>query len=218
MKKTEKIAERKRLINILQICLLVIAVICGAALFYHEHAVNQKKESLIDEARTNSGAYHPSHLMLTRTNRERAEALAKRIGATCRTTSDGSFAVLYFPEEVDLEEVIGTKECKNYLNEIALDYYAYLCEEETQEYEYEPAENLYSFNDTYFAKQDYLNYLNLGDSLKNTNGEGTMVAVIDTGIDTDHPEFSGRISEYSYNASEEKTVLDYGNSVVSNIK
>jgi subtilisin family serine protease len=33
--------------------------------------------------------------------------------------------------------------------------------------------------------------------------------VIDTGIDTDHPEFAGRISEYSYNATEDKIVKDY---------
>ena len=35
------------------------------------------------------------------------------------------------------------------------------------------------------------------------------VAVIDTGIDTDHPEFAGKISEYSYNATEDKIVKDY---------
>ena len=33
-----------------------------------------------------------------------------------------------------------------------------------------------------------------------STGEGVLVAVIDTGIDTDHPEFAGRISADSYNA------------------
>ena len=32
-------------------------------------------------------------------------------------------------------------------------------------------------------------------------GEGTLVAVIDTGIDISHPKFAGRISEKSYNSS-----------------
>ena len=40
-------------------------------------------------------------------------------------------------------------------------------------------------------------------------GSGVTVAVIDTGIDTDHPEFAGRISEYSYNATEDKIVKDW---------
>ena len=33
-------------------------------------------------------------------------------------------------------------------------------------------------------------------------GSNVTIAMIDTGIDTDHPEFIGRISEYSYNATE----------------
>lgn len=32
------------------------------------------------------------------------------------------------------------------------------------------------------------------------------VAIIDTGIDTDHEEFQGRISKLSYNASDDKVV------------
>ena len=42
-------------------------------------------------------------------------------------------------------------------------------------------------------------------------GAGRTVAIIDTGIDTDHPEFAGRISEYSYNATEDKIIKDYDN-------
>ena len=42
-----------------------------------------------------------------------------------------------------------------------------------------------------------------------------LVAVIDTGIDYDNPEFAGRISEMSYNASEDKVVRDRGWSVIA---
>ncbi|MCL2280378.1 S8 family serine peptidase [Candidatus Saccharibacteria bacterium] len=39
-----------------------------------------------------------------------------------------------------------------------------------------------------------------------TTGEGVLVAIIDTGIDTDHPAFEGRISTLSYNSQ----IMDVG--------
>lgn len=59
------------------------------------------------------------------------------------------------------------------------------------------------------GEQNCLRYLNIGDTWHHYRGDGVTVAVIDTGIDTDHPEFAGRISEYSYNATYDKIVKDY---------
>ncbi len=62
----------------------------------------------------------------------------------------------------------------------------------------------YAANDPDFSNQQYLDYINLKNTWNTTKGSGVTVAVIDSGIDTDHPEFAGRISEKSYNASEDK--------------
>jgi subtilisin family serine protease len=44
-----------------------------------------------------------------------------------------------------------------------------------------------------------------------TKGAGVVVAVIDTGIDTSHPEFTGRISSESYNSYSKQTGIAYVN-------
>ena len=72
-----------------------------------------------------------------------------------------------------------------------------------------PQRPQYSVADTDYELQTYLDYLNMGRVWNSYTGSGVTVAVIDTGIDTDHPEFAGRISEYSYNATEDKIVRDY---------
>ncbi len=72
----------------------------------------------------------------------------------------------------------------------------------------------YSVNDTGYGNQQYLDYINLRDTWNTTKGNGITVAVIDSGIDTDHPEFAGKISDKSYNASEDKIVKDYDMSVI----
>ena len=72
----------------------------------------------------------------------------------------------------------------------------------------------YTANDPDFRNQQYLDYINLKNTWNTTKGSGVTVAVIDSGIDTDHPEFTGRISEKSYNASEDKIVKDYDMSVI----
>ena len=72
----------------------------------------------------------------------------------------------------------------------------------------------YSGNDTWFGNQQYLDYIDLQDTWSYTKGAGVTVAVIDSGIDIDHPEFAGKISEYSYYASQDKVVKDYDMSII----
>ena len=82
----------------------------------------------------------------------------------------------------------------------------------------------YDVTDEAYYLQTYLNYINIGDVWKNTlgtttNGKKLTVAVIDTGIDTDHPEFfdadgNSIISSRSYNASSDQVVEMYDVSVI----
>ena len=80
-----------------------------------------------------------------------------------------------------------------------------------KEEKYTPVKPNYTVNDEYYSLQSYLDYINIGDAWKNSSYKGSniTIAVIDTGIDTDHKEFKNRISEYSYNATEDKIVKDY---------
>lgn len=56
-------------------------------------------------------------------------------------------------------------------------------------------------NDPYFPNQYALKLTNTDDAWAITTGSSLItVAIIDTGIDIDHPEFMGRISELSYNS------------------
>ena len=98
-----------------------------------------------------------------------------------------------------------------YIDEMAADYHVSVSEltEEEGSGERLPTRPQYSVSDTDYELQTYLDYLNMGRTWYSYTGAGITVAVIDTGIDTDHPEFAGRISEYSYNATEDKIVKDY---------
>ena len=49
-------------------------------------------------------------------------------------------------------------------------------------------------------------YLNMEGVREETTGEGVTIAVIDTGVDTDHVDLNGKISELSYNASRKQKV------------
>ena len=50
-----------------------------------------------------------------------------------------------------------------------------------------------SINDPDYSKQWFHNYVKDNSVWGNTNGSGAIVAVVDTGIDTDHPDLAGNI-------------------------
>lgn len=65
-------------------------------------------------------------------------------------------------------------------------------------------------NDPSFSTQYYHQLMNTPKAWKITKGSaGIVVAVIDTGIDINHPEFTGRISGKSYNTHTDQIGIDY---------
>ena len=144
--------------------------------------------------------------------------LAEKLGAKLRITSNGSFATLTLPEGVTVEDIYRNDENRELLEKFSLDLYASVSDigdedtDEDESVEVHPvASPRYTVNDTLYSNQSYLDYLNMQNVWERYKGDGITVAVIDTGIDTDHPEFAGKISNYSYNATEDKIVKDYGN-------
>ena len=184
--------------------------IAFACLFISEEVrLNRLQQDALQELEADRGTYDEHTIVLYDTTRSEAEALAEKFGAKLRITSDGKFATLTLAENITVYDVYSERANRAYLPQLSLDYFARISEEEEGAGERLPSPPDYAVTDGYYDRQTYLDYLNIGEAWNYTQGSGITVAVIDTGIDTDHPEFAGRISEYSYNATEDKIVKDY---------
>ena len=169
----------------------------------------------VQELQDNVGEYDAQSIVLSNTSEPVARALAQKLGAKLRITKNGSFATLTLPEGTTILDIAMSEDYLADLPKMSADYHARIAdvtEETAQEDEWGerlPMRPQYTVSDTSYDRQTYLDYLNMQDIWSYTQGADITVAVIDTGIDTDHPEFAGRISEYSYNATEDKIVKDY---------
>ena len=205
-----KTIGRRALIITLIAALLCIAVAVGIV-FIREARLSGEQNELLSELDSRAGEYDDSSIVLRATSKAKAEKLAERFGARLRITSDGKYATLTLPEGVSIRDICADKENRAYLSQITPDYKASISDidEISEKYVRPTTTPNYSISDDGYDLQNYLHYLNIGDAWQNYRGDGVTVAVIDTGIDTDHPEFAGRISEYSYNATYDKIVKDY---------
>ena len=205
-----KTIGRRALIITLIAALLCIAVAVGIV-FIREARLSGEQNELLSELDSRAGEYDDSSIVLRATSKAKAEKLAERFGARLRITSDGKYATLTLPEGVSIRDICADKENRAYLSQITPDYKASISDidEISEKYVRPTTSPNYSISDDGYDLQNYLHYLNIGDAWQNYRGDGVTVAVIDTGIDTDHPEFAGRISEYSYNATYDKIVKDY---------
>ena len=190
-------------------------------LCYQNHLDTIQNEALL-EIEENKGEYNDNIIVLSSTSRRRAEKLASKLGANLRITKNGRFATLTLPDGVAVEDIYRSDANRKYLEEMSLDYRVSLAEaEDKEDILYAPN---YEVNDDYYNLQTYLNYINIGDVWNSTlgaysDGKKVTVAVIDTGIDTDHPEFfdsegNSIISVKSYNATDDKVAELYGIGVV----
>ena len=197
-------------------CGILAALICiltlSGVLLYQNWKLDDLQQSMLKELDSGEGRYDPQSIVLRDTSKAEAEELAELLGAQLRITQDGGFAALYLPEEMTIRDVVAEDENREILSQLSIDYQVQVSElsEENEETGLRlPARPDHTVSDDSYGQQHYLDYLNMGDVWASHTGSGVTVAVIDTGIDTDHPEFAGRISEYSYNATEDKIVKDY---------
>ncbi len=197
--------KRNRFYKQLIALLLLCACVAGGIVLWQSReearldAQLQEALALLD---AHAGEYDAQKIVLPDTTRAEAEQLARLLDAQLRITADGSFATLTLQDGATIRDVYLLDACKGYIADMSPDFYA-------QAADLAPAPPQYPVSDREYDRQDYLDYLNMGRTWHSTQGSGITVAVIDTGIDTDHPEFAGRISEYSYNATQDKLVKDY---------
>ena len=201
---------KKRFIPTLAIlCVCALAVI--AIVLGKESHLDRIQTEMLNELDSRNGEYDTQKIVLHDTSKQKAETLAEKFDAKLRITSDGKFATLTLPDGVTIRDIFADDNNRRVLEQLAPDYMAKISDiEEIEEYVRPSVMPNYEVSDPNYSFQNYLGYINIGDAWsRGYKGAGTTVAVIDTGIDTDHPEFSGRISEWSYNATEDKIVKDY---------
>ena len=189
--------------------LLALCITLAGLYIAEEACLDKLQQTALEELEENKGAYDEHTIVLYDTSESEAEALADNFNAKLRITGDGKFATLTLSEEVSVYDVYSARANRAYLPLLSLDYYARTSAEGDESGEHLPSRPDYTVTDDYYSRQSYLDYMNIGEAWNATRGSGITVAVIDTGIDIDHPEFAGRISEYSYNATEDKIVKDY---------
>lgn len=202
------------------------AILCFAVLItlgsflLRERQLNAQQQAAIDEVIANEGEYSDSTIILQNVSVAEAEQIAERLGAKLRTNGDGSFSVLTLPQGVSVKDVYSSSENRDLIGKMALDYKVYLSELEEGEDEVLTSPN-YVITEPDYSKQSYVNYINIGDVWNTSmgrypDGERIRIAIIDSGIDTDHPDFVTEdgvsiISPASYNATDDSVVSIFGN-------
>ncbi len=205
---------KKRLLTIGLSLLCIAIVICTVVILQINRLdeLEALQQSALAELEAKAGDYDERQIVLYGTSNSEAKELAELFGAELRITNNGRFARLTLPEGTTIYDVYSNDEYRVYLEDMSIDYKASISDVEAVEEEKTerlPLAPEFSVTDSDFSMQSYYNYINMKDVWNSYTGSGVTVAVIDTGIDTDHPEFAGRISEYSYNATEDKIVKDY---------
>jgi len=204
--------KRTNKVRWITLSVLAVSVVLIVGLALNFFALNQAQSEALQELNQRIGEYDEKSIVLYGTSKAKAEDLAEHLDAKLRITSNGRFATLTLPDGVTIRDVFADKENRRFIKDMSADYQVSTSEvEEVEEYVSEKlVERPYTqVTDSLYSYQGYLDYLNFRDVWNYRSGNGVTVAVIDTGIDTDHPEFQGIISEYSYNATEDKIVKDY---------
>ena len=197
----------------------IILAVCACFAFGLYWGIHAYKETKMQAAKQqelleSSGMYNTESIVLADTTPEQAERLAELLQARLRMTEDGTYAVLYLPEGVHVEDVYHNEEYKSYLSAMSLDYYVNAEAVDANNRALVSSRPSFVVTDEHYPQQNYLDYINLQNTWTVSKGAGITVAVIDSGIDTDHPDFAGRISERSYDATNDRVVRDYGMEVI----
>lgn len=179
-----------------------------------EELTAQERIKLLEE---NEGSFDETSFIIEDTSREEAESTAALFsGSTVRMSESEDMAVVYLPDGTTVEDVYKSAQVETLLPKISENSYISLMDTYTDAYGniLTPEAPDYDITDGGYAYQEYLSYVNLKDTWKSTTGKGITVAIIDTGIDIDNSEFSGKISNDSYNASTGETVSQSGMDVI----
>lgn len=217
VKKSHDLKKVVAVVALISVLLCASAVIYGSLDRSSESPIEDDPQTiLLNEIDSKAGTYDDGSIVLYDTTYVKAHEIADKIGASVRMSPDNRFAAITLPDGVTVRDVVLDDSNYDYFKSMSLDYQVSASEVESGQRI--PSAPTVIPSDGLFSYQSYYDYLNLKDTWNTTKGAGITVAVIDTGIDTDHPEFAGKISEYSYNATTDKIVKDYDWSVIEDVQ
>ncbi len=203
-----KTFNRKLLAGIL-VLLIAMLAIAGhfIASYIEKQDITDAKKEAIEYLESNKGSYFEDKLILNNTSPREAKALAELVGAELKINAQGTYAVLTLREGTTVRDIYESDEYDPFIKKMSPDVKVYVSELETPKPQATPPS--LTFDDAEFENQEYLDYLNIGTAWNSSKGSGVTVAIIDTGIDTDNPDFIGRVSSLSYNSALDKRVCDF---------
>lgn len=147
-----------------------------------EETLAETQNEAIQELYDNKGSFDERSIVLANTSKPQAKELAKALNATLRMTKDGRFATLTLPEDVTVFDICENDEYRRYLKYFSLDYEARISDlvtntesEDGELNERLPARPRYSVNDSAYAYQSYLDYLNLQQTWDTKMGAGVAI-------------------------------------------
>ena len=228
----KEMLKKYRLPIIIVAAVLAAVLAVGVVFLVNKQNRIEQRNKAVETLLAHKGEYDEQSIVLCDTDAAAAKALAEKTGAKLRISNNGKFAALTLPENTSIIDVYSDDAFLSDVSKMSADWHVSAFElldydddeaysvpgmPEIPEDIYDPASRkthiptrpVYNGSDEGFNRQSYLDYMNMQDIWANSTGSGVTVAIIDTGIDTDHPEFAGKISEYSYNASQDKIVKDY---------
>ena len=210
--------KKKLLLSAVGVILVIIAVFV-----WREYKLEDAQQEFTSLLASEEGNYNENKVVLSSTTKEEAQEMADAFGGKLRITANGKFAVITLPDGMNVSDIAEKKEFRKYHDKIQLDYHNFGVQAEETEEKSDIRANC-QVDDPMYPQQVYMDYLNIGNSWNTTRGKRedgskVKVAVIDTGIDTDHPEFydadgNSIISQDSYDATTDRTVAQNGMSVI----
>ena len=207
-----KVRLQKRTI-LTAVILAAILLLSGLGLA-HEIRLSHAQRDFAALVEENAGRFNEGRLVLSSTSSREAQRIADTLGGSLRITKNGRFALVTLPDGVMLADVAESRELRQYMTDFSLDYHDFAVGiEDTDVAADGEIRANFQTDEPMYPQQTYLDYINIGDSWnvsmgQKSDGEKVKIAVIDSGIDTDHPEFmdadgNSVISLLSYDATDD---------------